>query len=410
MLWYNVIFLSIWAAGHAYLARRFGEPFPAPVRRLVWIGFGTHFSIGLVAAALREFPDFEPFYSIAKWVYYLGMGGFFLVFSLVATIHLTISLHRGVHALRRRREHRAPVDPARRRFLLASANTGIVSVAAASTGWGLYQARKTPDLVEVTVPIPHLPEGLDGFRIVQLSDLHVGPTIRRTMVDRIAAVANDLDADLIAITGDLAEGRPEHILKDMEAIFSLQSRHGLFYCTGNHEYYWDGPGWCEALRQNGLVVLNNEHRLVEHQGGRLLVAGCTDLTAGQFVPDHATDPAGALNGAPTHDVSILLAHQPASIHEAARAGYDLQLSGHTHGGQFWPGSLVIDLFHPYAIGLHREDKTWIYVSRGTGYWGPPMRLKAPSEITVLTLVPGEPALADVRRTSLSTLDLRHNRA
>ncbi|MEX1365294.1 MAG: metallophosphoesterase, partial [Nannocystaceae bacterium] len=161
------------------------------------------------------------------------------------------------------------------------------------------------------------------------------------------------------------------------------------FVTGNHEYYWDGPAWCAEVSRLGLTVLNNEHRVIEHEGARIVLAGVTDISAGGMVPAHASSPAAACEGAPADCIKVLLAHQPRSIEAAAAAGYDLQISGHTHGGQYFPMNLLVYLAQPYVAGLHlHDDTTWIYVSRGTGYWGPPLRVGAPHEISLLRLVPG----------------------
>ncbi len=403
MILFFVIFFALWVATHVYLARRFAEPLRPERKRWAWAAVGAHFVISLTGMVLRQFPSFEPVYSVVKWVYYVGMGTFFLVFSMVVVTDLGRWIFRGLEYLQRRRREAGEleeVDRERREFFVHSMNIGILAAASGGTVLGYHEARRLPDVVEVTVPLEDLPAGLEGLRIAQLSDVHVGPTVRKRTVARLVEEVNRLDVDLVVITGDLIEGHISHIWDDVSPILELKSRYGTYYCTGNHEYYWDGPGWCEALSEHGVKVLNNDHALIEHQGATLLVAGCTDITAHRFVADHRSDPKGTLEKAPAHDVSVLLAHQPGSIHDAAEAGYDLQLSGHTHGGQFLPGSLVIDLFHPYSVGLHREEKTWIYVSRGTGYWGPPMRLKAPSEITVVELVAGGEERAEVVRRPL----------
>jgi hypothetical protein len=155
--------------------------------------------------------------------------------------------------------------------------------------------------------------------------------------------------------------------------------------TGNHEYYWDAPAWCAEVERCGMKVLNNANELVRHGDATLAVGGVTDYRASRHDESQASDPHKAIVGAEDADFKLLLAHQPKSVYEAARAGFDLQLSGHTHGGQFWPWNLVVGLAHPFTAGLDVFESMKIYVSRGTGYWGPPMRLGAPSEITLLTL-------------------------
>jgi uncharacterized protein len=243
---------------------------------------------------------------------------------------------------------------------------------------GMVQARH-PRVVRVSVPIRNLPSDLAGLRIVQISDLHVGSTIRRAFVESVVDVANALAPDLVAVTGDVADGLVPELRDHVAPLGRLRAPLGRYFVTGNHEYYWDVRGWSRELERLGLAVLSNEHRLLVRGNGRLLLAGITDLSVD-------ADPHAALAGAPESDVRVLLAHQPRSAYAARAAGFDLQLSGHTHGGQFFPFNLLVRLFQPFVAGLHRLEEMWLYVSRGTGYWGPPLRLGAPSEITLLELV------------------------
>ena len=257
---------------------------------------------------------------------------------------------------------------------------------------GYREATRVPDVVEVEVPIAGLPPALENYRVAQISDVHVGmPTIHGAWLRAVVDKVNALEADLVAVTGDLVDGHVADLRDHVRPIGDLRGRDGVFYVTGNHEYYWDGPAWVERVKELGLTALVNEHRVVEREGARLLVAGATDYRASHAVPGHGSDPAGAKRDAsgaePAHDVSILLAHQPLSLPAAKEAGYDLQLSGHTHGGQFFPFNLVTKLiFHQYNHGLARDGDTWIYVNRGTGYWGPINRAGVPAEITLLRLV------------------------
>jgi predicted MPP superfamily phosphohydrolase len=203
--------------------------------------------------------------------------------------------------------------------------------------------------------------------------------------DAVRAV-NDLDPDLIAITGDLVDGSVARLRDDVAPLGELTAPYGTFFVTGNHEYYSGVDQWVDYLRDEfGWNVLLNEHRVVERDGARLVVAGITDFSRRNAESPHRSNPSAAVLGAPEGVAQILLAHQPMSIHAAAQAGVDVQLSGHTHGGQFFPWNLVVYMVQPYVSGLSRHENTQIYVSRGTGYWGPPLRVGAPSEITVITL-------------------------
>lgn len=250
---------------------------------------------------------------------------------------------------------------------------------------GLWRARRPAVVRVVDVPITGLPSDLEGFRIVQLSDLHVGPTLKRDFVQRVVNTANGLDPDLIALTGDVADGFPPALRDDVAPLAGLRAPHGKYFVTGNHEYYWDAAAWLHELERLGFNLLVNAHRVIQHGTARLVLAGVTDLSASSGVSGHRSDPAAAVAGAPESDVRVLLAHQPKSAFAARAAGYDLQLSGHTHGGQYFPFNVLVRLFQPFVAGLHRLEAMWLYVSRGTGYWGPPLRLGAPAEITLIQL-------------------------
>jgi uncharacterized protein len=256
------------------------------------------------------------------------------------------------------------------------------------TAWGFVNARRTAAVVPVDVPIDGLPDALHGFTIAQISDIHVGATIKRPYLNRIVEAVNALGADMVAVTGDLVDGSVRELGPHVAPMAALASRHGTFFVTGNHEYYSGAGPWVAELRRLGLTVLINEHVVLDHEGASLVVAGVTDHSAQHFDPTQASDPGAAIAGAPAHaGARLLLAHQPRSAEAAEQAGFDLQLSGHTHGGQFLPWNLFVPLQQPFTAGLHRLRRLWVYTSRGTGYWGPPKRLGAPSEITRLRLVP-----------------------
>jgi predicted MPP superfamily phosphohydrolase len=272
-------------------------------------------------------------------------------------------------------------------------------MATATSLIGFLNARRTAGVVRVEVPIRNLPAALSGFTIAQLSDIHVGPTIKRGYIQRIVDAVNALGADMVAITGDLVDGTVAELRDHIAPLRDLRTKHGTFVVTGNHEYYAGANAWIDELRRLGLCVLLNEHVVLQTRNVKgaqtdeeilesaLVVAGVTDYTAVHFDATHASDPQRAVYGAPplVH-TRVLLAHQPRSAPAAAEAGYHLQLSGHTHGGQFFPWNLFVPLQQPFTAGLHKLREMWVYTSRGTGYWGPPKRFGAPSEITLLTLV------------------------
>jgi predicted MPP superfamily phosphohydrolase len=246
---------------------------------------------------------------------------------------------------------------------------------------GLVQAR-CPRVKRVKVAIDDLPPELDGYTIAQWSDVHVGPTIQRRFVARLVELTNKLEADAIVITGDLVDGYAAELRDQVQPLRDLRARDGVFYVTGNHEYYWRASEWIPELERLGLTFLKNRHEVVRPG---LVIAGVTDPVG------RDSDARAAIAGAPRDAVKILLAHRPQTAEIASELGVDLQLSGHTHGGQFFPFNLLIHAFQPVVAGLHRIDRMWLYVSRGTGYWGPPSRLGVRGEITLIQLTSDQSA-------------------
>jgi predicted MPP superfamily phosphohydrolase len=272
-------------------------------------------------------------------------------------------------------------------FLSAPSARCAVALAAFATVAGLRLARRRPGVVEIDIPVAHLPKALHGFSIVQISDVHVGPTIKRGFVEAIVARVNALKADLIAVTGDLVDGSVQQLAPHTAPFGKLTARHGAYFVTGNHEYYSGERAWTQEFTRLGMTVLKNRHVVLKHDGASLVLAGVADYGAHHFDPAQRSDPNAALRGAPAGaGAKLLLAHQPSSAPAAAAAGFDVQLSGHTHGGQFWPWNLFVRFFQPFTSGLHRLRNLRVYVSRGTGYWGPPNRFGVPSEITRIRLV------------------------
>ena len=270
--------------------------------------------------------------------------------------------------------------------VLAASAVVVPAAAAFLTLIGYANARRIARVRDVEIPIASLPPALAGFTIAQITDVHVGPTIGRRHVEAVVDAVNALEADLVAITGDLVDGSVAELAHDTAPLARIAARHGVFFVTGNHEYYSGVHAWVAQLRGMGIRVLLNEHVVVEHEGEHVVVAGVTDATAHHFVPAHRSDPQRAIAGAPPAALKLLLAHQPRSAGPAHRAGFDVQLSGHTHGGQFLPWNFFVRFQQPFTAGLGRLGRLWVYTSRGTGYWGPPKRLGAPSEITRLRLV------------------------
>jgi predicted MPP superfamily phosphohydrolase len=266
-----------------------------------------------------------------------------------------------------------------------SAILGLI-VALVVTLIGFINARKLPRVNEVEISIPNLPAALNGFRIAQISDIHVGPTIKYKYLKSIVDLVNTLNVELVAITGDLVDGSVEQLSRHTMALSDLKSQYGSFFVLGNHEYYSGANEWTNEIRRLGIDVLLNQHRVILHNGANLVIAGVTDFTGEHFGVEHTSNPEQAIHGAPDTAIKILLAHQPRSAILATQYGYSLQLSGHTHGGQFWPWNLFVRLQQPFTSGLHKVGDMWLYINRGTGYWGPPKRFGVPSEITLLKLV------------------------
>jgi len=271
---------------------------------------------------------------------------------------------------------------------LRASAVAVPLLALAVTLVGLVNARRLARVVEVEVPIAGLPPAFHGYAIAQISDIHVGPTIKRGYLNAIVNRVNALRPDAIAITGDLIDGSVARLALHTAPLARLAAPDGVFFVTGNHEYYSGANAWIAELRRLGLTVLVNEHVVRERDGHALMIAGVADFTAHHFDASHQSDPHAAATGAPANvRIKVLLAHQPRSAEAAADAGFDLQLSGHTHGGQFFPWNLFVPLQQPYTAGLNRLRSLWVYTSRGTGYWGPPKRFGAPSEITLVRLMP-----------------------
>ncbi|HEY8378062.1 MAG TPA: metallophosphoesterase, partial [Nannocystis sp.] len=314
------------------------------------------------------------------YVVYGWLGLMFLLFVLLIPADLIRFL-----AGLRERLGAFPPDPERRQFL-ARVLGGLVGAGAfGAAGYGVYSVTRPIAVKPVEVPLARLPAAFDGFVIAQITDVHVGPTIGRAFLEELVDKTNALDPDIIAITGDLVDGSVERLGPLLAPLARLRARHGVYFVTGNHEYFSGADAWVRYLGTLGVRVLRNERVAIEQNGSAIDLAGIDDPTGGNFLPDHGPDLARALAGRDRERLVVLLAHQPRQVREAAEHGVALQLSGHTHGGQIFPFSLLVPLQQPYVAGLHRHGDTTIYVSRGTGYWGPPMRVGAPAELTRIEL-------------------------
>ena len=330
-------------------------------------------------------------FNILEWVGYtfLGLISILIVFMFLRDIPLLIRvIMSGLYKLfvkRSKRPYFTSPNLERRRFMLHASNAVILGATVPLTGYAMFNAHRKPPIIYNDLPIPNLPEGLDGFTIAQISDTHIGPTLRGDWLRMVVDEVNTVEADLIVHTGDMVDGSVTSIDGLVKSLADLKARYGTWWCTGNHEYYSGVQAWLKESERLGMHPLVNEHTLIDTGKGKILLAGVTDYRSSRLEPSHVSSPADAMKGAPDHDVSILLAHQPRSVFEASKVGFDVQLSGHTHGGQYFPYTLAIHLFQPYVRGLHLHDDTLLYVNTGTGYWGPPLRLGSVPEITLHTL-------------------------
>ncbi|WP_150698737.1 metallophosphoesterase [Pandoraea terrae] len=372
----RMLFLAVFALLHAYIGWRLLPVLPVAMPWKVLGALGLAAScvlipVGMMGRSIQK----QPLSDYLSWAGMLCVG----IFSSLFVLTLLRDAMLFVVPLF------TPVDTQ----LVARSAVLVLILAAFATVVGFFNARRLAQVVEVDVPLAGLPAALHGFTIAQISDIHVGSTIKRGYVDAIVDAVNALKPDMVAVTGDLVDGGVSALSEHTAPLARLCARHGAFFVTGNHEYYSGAPAWTTELRRLGLNVLENAHVVLEHDGAALVVAGVTDFSAHHFDPAKRSDAQAAIAGAPQGMPRILLAHQPRSAQAAEAAGFDLQLSGHTHGGQFWPWMYFVPLQQPFVAGLHRLNRLWVYVSRGTGYWGPPKRFGAPSEITRLRLVPAK---------------------
>ncbi|WP_420309515.1 metallophosphoesterase [Streptomyces sp. YS-B37] len=263
----------------------------------------------------------------------------------------------------------------------------VLGVTAVLLVWGYAEARRVPRVRRLDVQLPRLGAGLDGLRVALITDTHYGPLDRARWSARVCETVNTLDADVVCHTGDIADGTAERRRAQAAPLGTVQATRARVYVTGNHEYYSEAQGWVDLMGELGWEPLRNRHLLLERGGDTLVVAGVDDVTAeSSGLAGHRAHLDGALNGADPDLPVLLLAHQPKFVDRAAAAGIDLQLSGHTHGGQIWPFHYLVRLDQPALAGLtHHGARTLLYTSRGTGFWGPPFRVFAPSEITLLVL-------------------------
>ena len=383
-----VVFIGIafglLGAIHYYLWMRLARDphWPAPWTAVL----GWFFVVGAVGMPIAAIVGSGRAHSvggqIAVWSAYTWLGVMFLLFTAV----LATDLGRLAIAIARRISTSGAVDADRRTFIARITATAIATVVIGATAAALRSALGPVEIRRVRVRLARLPRAQHGLTIVQITDLHVGPTIGRAVVEDVVNRTNALSPDIVAITGDLVDGSVSALRDAVAPLANLRARHGVFFVTGNHEYFSGADEWVKELPRLGIRVLGNERVSIGEGDASFDLGGIEDRSAhryGGLTTEAAL--ARALDGRDPKRELVLLAHQPRSLLDAAPFDVGLQISGHTHGGQIWPFGFLVRLQQRFWPGLHRHGNAQIYVSRGTGYWGPPMRLAEPAEITHLTL-------------------------
>lgn len=334
----------------------------SPVYIYLGLRLSSHWSHWLVLAMIffmiMSFP-FKKFSRYQLHLIYFGMGflTYLTVFSVVRDLIWLAT------------DHLAPISHV---FIM----TGLSLVL------GFINATKGPKVRHISVSINDLTEELEGFKIAQISDLHIGATIRRPYVEKVVKKVNALKSDLIALTGDIGDGPVQQFRQDIAPLAKLKSRYGSFFVPGNHEYYWNANEWLGIMNNLGIINLVNRGKIVEHGHSKVLIAGIPD-PASRLLPD--LDGVQDSESGENAEFKILLSHRPGIAHLASQKGFHLQLSGHTHGGQFFPWTIVVKFVHRLSKGLHRVGNMWLYVNPGTGSWGPLLRLGTTPEITLVEL-------------------------
>jgi predicted MPP superfamily phosphohydrolase len=375
-----LLFLSVFSAIvlsiHYYVWTRLvrNADWPEPWGKVLTIAiFALAALVPLVFLTMRSSP--RAFSIPLSWVVYTWLGFLFYLFMfsiLGDVVRVMMSLAGAL-----------PREPERRRFMSQAIAAGVCAAAGMTGIWGLLNVAGGFKVKCLRIPLAKLPESASGYSIVQITDVHAGPTIGRKFVESVVRETNALEPDLIVITGDLVDGTVEHLREIVEPLRDLKARDGVFFVTGNHEYYSGADEWITHLQTLGIRVLRNERVDVR---GLFDLAGVDDANAKGLLPHHGQDVERAVEGRDASRALVLLAHQPKTLKHAVKAGVDLQLSGHVHGGQMAPFNWLTHIDQPFVSGLHQVGKTWIYVSAGTGYWGPPMRVGTRSEITRIELV------------------------
>lgn len=377
-----IVFISIFSYFNYLVARYYASTFNlSGFKSVIYWTFNILATASIFAApyVYRAYPVKQPgfWYNALQWCGYFFFGIYSILF-LFVFLNAT-----GLWAYEK---YAAPSEERRNFLKLMTAGIGLSAAGLMSVA-GIFEARMKPVVKKVQVPLPGLPEEFHGTTILQMTDIHVGQTIKSDFVETLVQMSNELKPDMVVLTGDLIDGHAENLAHELESFRNIQAPLGRFMIAGNHEYYWGIDHWVGFWKGLGFTTLVNEHKLIEKKSAAIAIGGVHDYSAKHTDGSLVSSPEEAFKNVPKDLVKILLAHQPRSIYAAAKAGIDLQISGHTHSGQYFPYNILIYLFQPYVKGLNRhEEKMWIYVNQGTGYWGPPNRFGVPPEITLLELV------------------------
>lgn len=393
MLIFAITFTSGFLLIHYYLWRRLvrDTQLPQPWRRVatavIWICAGC-----LVLTLMTSRLTGGLAGILFGWPTMVWLGLAILLFIGIVFVDIARFLRWGTRrtvARLRKKEPEPDFDPERRQLFSRIAGGAVITAAAGTSAIGTYQALRAQTIEEVPITLARLPAALDGFTIVQLTDIHIGLTIARSFIEGIVERANALKPDLIAITGDLVDGSVDTLRDAAAPLADLRAKHGVYFVTGNHEYYSGVDEWLAEITRLGIRVLLNERVSIGTGTDSFDLAGITDLQGARYSDSHKPDLAAALAGRDSSRELVLLAHQPKQVLDTEGHGVGLQLSGHTHGGQIWPWHYLVKLQQRgFLSGLQHHGDTQVYTSRGTGYWGPPLRVGASSEITRIILRSG----------------------
>ena len=369
---------------HGYVAWRFipALGFSSSQTILAYTAVFILSLLPILPIALRMSGNESKLIDRFSFVGYTSLGFFTLSFFIFVAKDLVLQL---IALLGHIIDEDNPFDNSKRDFIKKSISISMITLAGSATVYGFYSARKGPFIIKHDIYIKNLPEAYENFSIAQISDLHVGPTIKRPYVEDVLEKISHLNPDFIAVTGDLVDGSVKYLRSDLQPLKDMIAPYGTFFVTGNHEYYSGVDQWLDETDRLGMKNLINTNEIISKSGDEIAIAGITDLNAHQINLSHRSDPELALASLPKDIIKIVLAHQPNSIHAVHKVGADLQLSGHTHGGQFWPFTYPVKLASTYIAGYYDHFGTQIYVNRGTGYWGPPLRIGVPAEITLIRL-------------------------